>query len=242
MWVQAGEAVTLDTTFLTAAARSFAHRWMVPSAKREVVLGWARVRERTLPPEPRWADDWFPGEEDRAMVTVMLYKDGRVRTVVAKSLSGDTLFTQSLASMVDAPLPTSPAVPTIPAELKADSLMLKLSFGFDDVMGTRGVQHFAAIQTPALLEGPIGGAAGGGAGSGRRNRPGGSANEGSVRLTLKFDVTATGEVKPNSIEVIESTDAGAATRVRDMLSRVRLKPATSNCRDIPLTVLQFITF
>ena len=49
-------------------------------------------------------------------------------------------------------------------------------------------------------------------------------------------------MKSGSIEVIESSESAVATRVREMLSQARLKPATSNCKDIAITVVQFITF
>lgn len=240
VWVQPAGGLSPDTVFLAAAARLFAYRWAVPSAKREMNVGWQRVRERLLPPEPRWADDWFPGEEDRAEATMVIYKDGMVRAALLKSTSSDTLFASSLATIADAPMVSAPAVPAIPPELKSDSVMLKVTFSFDDPMGARGVQHFAALQTPVQFEPPPL-AAGAGRGGSRTNRPSG-ATEGTTRLTIKYDVLATGEVKSGSIEVIESSESAVATRVREMLSRARLKPATSICKDIAITVVQFITF
>jgi hypothetical protein len=238
VWVQTPGNAVEDTTWLAAAARAIAYRWAPPSAKREQYVGWQRVRDRILPPEPRWADDWFPGEEDRATLTLVARKDGTLRTGMAKSLSSDTLFTTSLTSITDQPMPGAPAMPAWPAGLSADSLLLTVTLGLDDTYGVRGVQHFAAIQTPVAFE--MGMNTANVAGGGRRAR-GGGGNEGSTRLTVKYDVLASGEVKPSSIEVLDG-DSSILSRIKDLVGRARVAPATSNCRPVSMTVVQTFTF
>lgn len=260
VFVKSADGAVEDGDFLTAAARAIAFRWQVPTMRRNAFREWSRVKDRLVPPEPRWADDWIPGDEHRAQVAMVLYRDRRLKAAAPKPPSGDELFDNSLLSIAADPATGGPALPGLPSSVKADSVLLSVYFGGDDQAQPTGVVRFAQVQTPATPDrgaleaggGPPAtgsvatsegggrggrGGRGGGEGGGDRGGDRGGGDRGR-RAIVKFDVMATGEVKQESIEVLESADAAMTTMIKANLQRARFKPATSNCKPVSLTIVQ----
>lgn len=228
--VSAVGPVQLDSSYLHAAARAFAERWQVPSTKRSEYSSWRRVRDRTLPPEPRWADDWSPDSSHQARVIVTVLRDGKLRAAEPASASGDRLFDRSLRTIATDPMPGASTLPPFPPGITADTLALLLSFGEQSVASGSGVIRFAFTQRPVRLV----------PGSLEVNAPrsSGTPPAGQRRAVVKYDVTAGGTVPPSSIEILESSDRDLATAIRDGLARARFQPAENECRPITMTVLQ----
>ncbi len=100
---------------------------------RESYTQWRRVRKRTLPPEPRWADD--------------------VEPTIA---SGDDLFDRSLRLMATDPLPASPELPPFPASVAADSLVRTLHLGSaPDAVPTGRIRFAVAQRRLELVPGTL---------------------------------------------------------------------------------------
>lgn len=223
-----GEPV-LDSALLSSIARAVAYRWEVPSKRRNEFAGLQRLRTRTLPPEPRWADDWTPGEQHRAVVSLTLHRNRKVRIGEPRPASGDVLFDRSLRSIASDPMPGAPALPAIPNGLQGDSLVVEVLFGAPETADGPGVIRFAASQSPVqLVPGTL------------LVVPTSSSNTPSAqrRATVKYDVTELGHVVPSSLEILESSDRELTNAIRDGLMRAQFRPAMSNCRAISLSVVQ----
>lgn len=252
VFVSAADGSVADTAFLNGAARAIAYRWQVPSSRRGEFREWSRVLNRIIPPEPRWADDWIPGDEHTARMTVTLYRDGHVTGAAPSAVSGDPAFDASLKSIVHEPLVGGPAFPALPADIKADSLVLRVAFGGYDEPQPRGVVRFAAVQTLAVLdsasmptqratEGPRGGRTSRNTGAFGGMQAASTVGGGSQRATVKYDIMETGEVRALSIEFFEVSDAAMQKLITDRLRAARFTPPTQNCRAVAQTVLQHFT-
>jgi TonB family protein len=237
--VSAADGASLDSAYLSHAARTVALRWATPSLRRADFVNLRRVRERAIPEVPRWADDWRPVESNRATVTLVLRRRGRPTLSGPSPGSGDRLFDQSLASIVRDPIPASPELPGIPASVSADTLALRIEFGAQPESLVPGVIRFASVQddvilvpgtlivnytqrTPTTLRDP--------------NAAGGPGQP--LTATVKYDVTAEGTVDPRSIQVLDSGDREFTRAVTDAVARARFTPATTNCQPIRVSVIQ----
>ena len=231
--VRAAADVGLDTVYLNAVARAFAYRWQVPSQRRNDFAGWRRVRHRTLPPEPRWADDWSPSASHRARMRVTVYANDRLRAADPEPASGDRVFDRSLRTIATDPMPLAPALPAFPAAAGPDSLILEVTFGSADTSGIVGTARFAASQGRVVVH----------PGTLNVEAPRGATTPSLQRgATVKYDVTELGVVSPSSIEVLDSSDRELSDAIRDGLLRARFQPAESNCRPITMTVIQRFAF
>ena len=263
--VKSADGSVEDADFLTAAATAFAYRWKVPTSARNEYDGWAKVLNRLIPPEPRWSDDWIPGDEHRAQIVMVLHRDGRLTSAAPKAASGDEAFDNSLKSIVEEPMPGGPKLPDFPRTVKGDSVVLAVFFGAEQRQPF-GLVRFANVQTPPAIDRsafatgggggpppggvPVGAGGrsgrvetgssgtGGAGGRGGRGGGGGAPREGGRRAVIRFDLLATGEVRPESIEVLESANPQMATMIKNNLAGARFKPATQNCKDVALTILQ----
>lgn len=228
--VQATEGAPLDSAYLNALARSLAFRWQTPSARRADHSGWRRVRVRTLPPEPRWADDWSPETQHRAEMLLTIRRNGRLRAAEPAPASGDRTFDRSLRSIATEPMPGAPDLPELPAGVSGDSIVVRLLFGAEQIPEGAGVIRFASEQSSVqLIPGTLEVVPRGNS-SGR----GGTA----PRATVKYDVSADGVVTPSSVEILESSSPELTAAIREGLMRARFVAATSNCRPIAMSVLQ----
>jgi hypothetical protein len=232
--VRAAADVPLDTVYLNAVARAFAYRWQVPSQRRNDFAGWRRVRHRTLPPEPRWADDWAPAASHRARMRVTVYANGQVRAADPEPASGDRVFDHSLRTIATDPMPGAPALPALPAAAGPDSLVLDVTFGPADTSGIVGIARFAASQGRVVVQ----------PGTLNVEVPRGATRSSALPrgATVKYDVTELGVVPPTSIEVLDSSDRELSDAIRNGLLRARFQPAESNCRAITMTVVQRFGF
>jgi hypothetical protein len=232
--VRAVGDVPLDTVYLNAVAWAFAYRWQVPSPQRNDFTGWRRVRHRTLPPEPRWADDWMPSDSHRARMLITVYRNGRLRAADPLPVSGDPVFDRSLRTIATDPMPRAPDLPEFPAAAGPDSLLLDVTFGSADTSGIVGIARFAGSQAPArVIPGTLNIQAP------RRATTPSVVQRGAI---VKYDVTAVGAVDGNSIEILESSDRELSDVIRSGLLRARFEPAESNCRPITMTVVQRFGF
>jgi hypothetical protein len=218
----------LNVTWLTAVASAAAYRWRVPSHSRNAYTGWDQLRTRTLPPEPRWADDWSPDARERVKVELVFYP-GKQRTrgrVVTPS--GNDQFDRTLSSIWDDPMPAAPAFPAVPSGVSGDSVVVALSLGaWPDSSRRGGIVRFAAVQTriqvvPNTLRVATP--------SGMRGRV--------PRTTVKYDVTTAGSVDPASIEFLDGVDPELEDAIRTGLRAAQFRPPTSNCRPIVQSVVQ----
>ena len=218
----------LGVAWLSAVASAAAYRWRVPSHSRNAYTGWDRLHRRTLPPEPRWADDWSPSDADRAKVTLVLYRGKNRATGRLVTPSGDDQFDRTLSSLWDNPMPASPEFPVLPSTVAGDSVVVQVWLGtWADAGPDVGIIRFAAVQTriqvvPNTL---------------RVTMPPGF--QGRVpRTTVKYDVTTAGVVDPASIEFLENVDPGFEDAIRAGLRGAEFRPPTSNCRPIVQSVVQ----
>jgi hypothetical protein len=226
--VTAADGSVLDSAFLSTAVRAIALRWQTPSGRRGSHLQWRRVRERTLPDIPRWADDWRPEAAHRAEVVIVLRRRGRPTINVPDLASGEAAFDRSLESIVRDPMPASPDLPTLPSNLVADTLALRISFGANVADGP-GVIRFAAAQTAVLVT----------PGSlvvAPPRQPAAAGQRPSA--TVKYDVTVEGHVDPRSIQILDADPRELGRNIQDALVRARFTPATTNCVPIRMSVLQ----
>lgn len=226
--VEAVNFADADSAWLARAAHALAYRWPVPSKRRDSYANWRRVRRRTLPPEPRWADDYAPGDGLRARFTIVLPRRGRPRVDAPDPASGDELFDRSLRLMVTDPLPASPDLPGVPGGL--DSLVLRVHLGAVPDSVRAGTIHFATGQRP--LE-PMPGAL-------QFDVPRSSETLLTTGryVTMKYDVDRNGQLIPTSIEILDSSDRELVEAVRGALLRARFRPAEQGCRAVAMTVVQ----
>jgi hypothetical protein len=231
------EGASPGLAYLQEFARAVAYRWATPSRARGSYSGWDRASRRLLPPEPRWADDWSPGEQHRARVMVTIYRTGTPRAQDPAPRSGDRTFDNSLRSAFANPLPGSPPLPALPPEWAGDSLVLAVWYGLPDSAGAQAaVVRFAAQQSPVRMIGTM---------SIRvpftttSLDPGGTPPRApSHRLTVKYDVREDGSVDMGSFEILETSDRQFARLVQDEVMRMRFHPAHSNCRPVAMSVVQ----
>lgn len=209
----------LDRAGLGEAAWAVAYRWAPPSRGRAAHRDWRQVTERALPPEPRWPDDWRPGEAHRAVASLTLYGDGREPRITLVSPSGDRTFDASLRSIADDPLPGAPPLPGT-----ADSLTLRLHFGVVPD-APAAVVRFAAQQSPVrVVPGTL-----------MVTPP--RLSRRPMRALVKYDVDERGQMVPGSFQSLGG-DGALLTAIRQGLPRARFVPAESNCRPVRHTVLQ----
>lgn len=213
--------------WLTAVARSAAYRWKVPSRRRNLYTGWERVQRRTLPPEPRWADDWSPKANHQVTATLVLFRNTRRNRLELTEVSGDKTFDESLRTIVNDPMPASADFPALPNEA-VDSVVIRMILGTVPSDEVVGVVRFAAHQTRIELD----------RASLRIDPPAGHRGD-FPTTTVKYDVTESGRVNPVSIEFVRSTGGRVyENAIRDGLVRARFTPPTSNCRPVAQTVVQ----
>ena len=226
--VSADAGTELDPAFLHQFAVAAAHRWRVPSRSRDTYRGWGSLRNRLLPPEPRWADDWKPEAKHQATLRVTLYHDGRAHSADPDPSSGDKRFDRSLETIFDKPMPGAPEWPALPASIQDDSVVVQLSLGMEGIVQPHGTVRFAAHQMPArLIPGTL-------VLEITRDR---SSVRPRVRpVTVKYDVTAKGEIE--AIQILVSSGPHLDRPIVEGLQRARFEPATSNCRPIAQTVVQ----
>jgi TonB family protein len=223
----AGADAPLPAGFATALADAAARRWEPPSRGRNRHAGLGGLRSRLQPPEPRFPDDWAPAERHVARLEATLLPGGRVGRAEVAQPSGDAAFDRSLAGALRGGAPAAPSLPELPEGL--DSLRVVLVFGAEPPEGAAAVR-FAAQQSPVrVVPGTL---------VLTRTRVQGAPRGPDPVATVKYDVDATGGIVPGSIEVLQSTDTGFATGVREALQRARFTPAQSNCRAVPLSVVQ----
>lgn len=226
VWAQAADGAALDSAFARALADAAARRWEPPSPRRRSIAGLNRLRDRVQPPEPRWPDDWRPQASHTARVEVTLRRGGRPGEARVTTPSGDRAFDRSVAALFAEGAPGGPELPALPAGL--DSLRVALHFGTAPGEGAPAVR-FAVQQSPvSVVPGTLE--------VGRPLTPGTSIAPPSA--TVKYDVDATGRIVPTSIEVLASTDRAMEQGIRAGLLRARFVPAQSNCRAVPLSVVQ----
>jgi hypothetical protein len=210
-----------------ALAEAAARRWEVPSRRRASFQGLGEVRNRIVPPEPRWADDWFPGAEHVARLEATLYRDGREPAVRVERPSGDRLFDRSLATIFGRS-PYDHPLPPFPAGLAADSVRVLLNLG-EEPQGSAAVVRFAAQQTPVrLVPGTLRPST-----SRRPYIPPGST---PTFATIKYDVSADGRI--SGTQVLRATTQEIGEIVAEQLGLASFTPARSNCREIAQSVVQ----
>jgi hypothetical protein len=219
-----------DTTYLQAMAHALAYRWPVPSKRRDSYGPWRRVRRRALPPAPRWADDYTPNDALRARFVFVIPRRGRPRVADPALMSGDEVFDRSLRLMVTDPLPASPDLPSFPASVTADSIVITVHLGAVPDSVRAGTIRFTGSQRPVeLVPGTL-----------EFNAPrGGFTPPASQRFaTVKYDVNVHGQVVPSSIEILDSSDRELADAVRAALVRARYRAADQDCGPVTISVLQ----
>ena len=227
--VEAPELTDADTAYLRQVAEALAYRWPVPSRRRDSYVGWHRVRKRTLPPEPRWADDYAPASTVHAAFRMVVPRRGKPRAFDPHQVSGDDLFDRSLKQMVTDPLPASPAIPALPSAFTGDSLVFIVHLGeIPDTVRAGGVR-FAAIQRPVELQGSLEITA---------PRAAGTPPSSQRFATMKYDVDEHGSVVPSTIEVLDSSDRELVQAIRTALVTARYRPAEQSCRPVRITVVQ----
>jgi hypothetical protein len=216
-----------DAEWLESVAHAAAYRWRVPSSRRNEYAGWERVRNRRLPPEPRWADDWGPDARHRAVVHLTLSRDPARSQLQLVSGSGDRRFDRSLESIVREPMPGSPPLPQLPSAYDGDSLIVALEFGHAAATEPHGMVRFAAAQTRGELH----------RNTLRVDPPPGHRGP-FPQTTVKYDVLETGRVDPSSIEFVRSQGRQFEEVIRNGLLMARFSPPTSNCRPIAQSFVQ----
>jgi hypothetical protein len=226
--VGAADGTALDSAYARALADAVARRWEPPSPRRRSFPGLNRLRDRVQPPEPRWPDDWRPQAQHVARVEVTLRRGGRPGEARVTAPSGDRAFDRSVADAFGEGAPGAPALPALPAGM--DSLRVAVGFGAAPDAGAGAAQvRFAVQQTPVVVvQGTL-----------QVARPQtASTSIAPPSATVKYDVDASGRIDPTSIDVLASTDRAMEQGVRAGLLRARFVPAQSNCRAVPLSVVQ----
>lgn len=222
VWAREAHAAALDSAFLWQLADAVARRWEPPSPRRRGIRGMDRLRDRLQPPGPRWPDDFTPDPQHVARLEITLRRRGRHGEPHVFAVSGDPSFDRSLPEIFRGGAPGGPDLPALPAGL--DSVRVVIGFGATVEEGAQAVR-FAVQQAPVrVVPGTLNVA-----------RPRGGAG---ASATAKYDVDSHGSVIPGSIDFLESTDREMESAVRAGLQRARFTPAQSNCRAIPLSVVQ----
>ncbi len=234
------DSAQVDREFLNATARAIAHRWVTPSNQRATFVQWRRVRARTLPDIPRWADDFTPNATHRAATVIVLRRRGRPSMSALSPASGDATFDSSIPTVLRDPMPASPPLPDLPPSVTADSIALRVTFGIESNEPNRGEIRFAAIQEPVALQ------------PGtmnvdyreRRTVAPGERLQSSVavlegfNVIIKYDVTTDGNVDPRSIQVLETNDRDLSRAIELAQQRARFVPARTNGMSVRTTVVQ----
>jgi hypothetical protein len=218
--VVALDSAAVDSTWLRSWTLAAVHRWQVPSFRRNWIVAWRNATDRIIPRHPRWADDdWRPTRRDRAEMLVTL--DGlsapehRVRTA-----SGDALFDRSLETIFTDPMPASPEFPPLD---HAGPVTLLIRFGGEPAPGERSATiRFARQQRPVRVV-P------------RSFYVSGQEND---RATIEYDVSASGDVVPGSLEMLDVTRGQFKDALRYSLYQAHFFPAQSECEPIALSVVQ----
>ena len=226
VWARAADGTALDSAFARTLADAVARRWEPPSPRRRTIAGLNRVRSRLQPPEPRWPDDWRPQAQHVARAEVTLRRTGRHGEARVTAASGDRAFDRSLVDAFGDGAPGGPALPALPAGL--DSLRVAVAFGTEPDADAPTVR-FAVQQSPVVVvQGTLTVA----------QPPRTGMSGAAAAATARYDVDASGRILPASIDVLSSTDRTMEQNVRAGLLRARFTPAQSNCRAVPLTVVQ----
>jgi hypothetical protein len=213
--------------YAQALAEAAARRWEVPSRRRGTFQGLGRVRNRIVPPEPRWADDWFPRGQHVARLAVTLFRDGRAPAVTVEKSSGDRLFDRSLETIFGES-PYDHPIPPYPASLAADSLRVTVTLG-EEPADSAATVRFAEQQTAvrpvrsSLRVVPT------------RSMSGLAANA-RVIATVKYDVGVTG--RASNVQVLRALPLPFGEAVADAILNASFTPAQSNCRPISQSVVQ----
>lgn len=224
VWVGAADGTAVDSAYAGALADAVARRWEPPSPRRRTFPGLNRLRDRIQPPAPRWPDDWRPQASHTARVEVTLRRGARPGEARVAAASGDRAFDRSVAAGFAAPAPGAPELPVLPDGV--DSLRVAVHFGTAPEGGAPAVR-FAVHQSPvAVVPGTL------------EVRPPSPGAGPPPAATVKYDVDASGRVVPTSIDVLASTDRSMDGAIRTGLVRARFTPAQSDCRAIPLSVVQ----
>lgn len=226
--VRSDGGVLLDPAYAAALAEAAARRWEVPSRRRASFQGLQQVRDRIVPAEPRWADDWFPGAAHVARLSVTLYRDGREPAVRMDHPSGDRLFDRSLSTLFGHS-PYDHPLPPFPPGILEDSLRVRVDLGEEPGDSTRAaVVRFAAQQSPVRVT----------TGSLRvyRPSPGALASAARPSAVLKYDVDPAGRI--TAVQVLRSSSPGFAQAAVTGLQGATFTPAQSNCRPISQSVVQ----
>ncbi|HKP74847.1 MAG TPA: hypothetical protein VJT67_04855 [Longimicrobiaceae bacterium] len=216
-----------DGEYALALAHAAARRWEVPSRRRATFQGLGQVRNRIVPPEPRWADDWFPRAQHVARLAVTLYRDGREPAVSIERPSGDRLFDRSLETIFGRS-PYDHPLPPFPASLAADSLRVTVTLG-EEPADSAATVRFAAQQTPvrpvrsSLRVVPT------------RSMSGLAANA-RVLAVVKYDVSVDG--RASNLQVLRALPLPFGEAVGDAILNASFTPAQSNCRPIAQSVVQ----
>lgn len=225
VWVQALDGATLDSAYTQALANAVARRWGPPSPRIREYRGLGRMRMRLQPPEPRFPDDWRPQSQHVARMKVTLRRRGRA-DVRMDAPSPDRDFNRTVEDAFGEGAAGAPALPDLPAGL--DSARVAVGFGTPPEAGA-SVVRFAAHQTaltivPGTLQVT------------RPRVPGNSSIPASA--TVRYDVDASGNLMPSSLQMLTSSDRAMEDGIRAGLLRARFVPAQSNCRPVALTVIQ----
>jgi hypothetical protein len=217
-----------EGAYAMALAEAAARRWEVPSRRRASIQGLGQVRNRIVPPEPRWADDWFPRAQHVARLAVTLHRDGREPTVATERQSGDRAFDRSLETIFGRS-PNDHPLPPFPASLAADSLRVIVTLG-EEPADSAATVRFAAQQT--AVESVRN------AERARITRQGGRATSTRIAVTVKFDVDVNG--RPSNLQVLRAIPSEFGEAMGDAVLRSSYTAAQSNCRPIAMTVVQEI--
>lgn len=225
VWVQALDGTALDSAYAQSLADAVARRWLPPSPRLRSYTALNRGRNRMLPPEPRFPDDWRPQAQHVARAEVTLRRRGRHDVRVATP-SPDREFNRSVEGAFGERAHAEPDLPALPAGL--DSARIVVGFGTAPEAGA-SVVRFAVHQTPVtVVQGTLQVA--------RPRLPGNRAVPPSA--TVHYDVDAVGNIVPSSIQVLASSDRAMDDGVRAGLLRARFIPAQNNCRPVAMSVVQ----
>lgn len=227
VWVMGADGTALDSSYARALADAAARRWEAPSRSRGRHENLNRLRDRILPPEPRFPDDWAPSADHVARVEITLRRGIRPGDAQVTAPSGDRAFDRSLPDLFRAGAPGGPELPALPAGV--DSVRVIVGFGGEPAPGAATVR-FAVQQTrvqvvPGTLE---------------VARPPSTRGEATTppTATVRYDIDASGRIVPTSIDVLAASDRSMEQNVRAGLLRARFVPAQSNCRPVALSVVQ----
>lgn len=220
--VVTAEDAEIDPAWLQRFARGIANRWQVPSRRRGQFTGYRSVQSRVIPEVPRWSDDWTPTARHKAELLVSVGPKGVLDDPEVKAASGDGMFDATLHTWVGDPLPAAPQLPALPPGL-ADSVHLRVRFGIEPEPGVvAGVVRYARQQRPV------------------RVIPGSLAIHGRAGeyAFVKYDVDALGQMVPGSFQTLDASSGDVVRSVEEGLRNARFSAAQSDCRAVPLTVVQ----